>query len=201
MKTTSKDILQQAKLSGIIAKLLRAVSTRSEGVFIEHRNLIPDYVMRLVIKDQKKQPTKSVRYFKCINNRAKGKKRIYASVVDGDKTYYMFYVDPKIVNALSKKSEGINADLVDKIKNKWVVTDGSYQFKCLKQLIYHMLCIESHSGKDNKPPSGSHLYEWAFADTFLENLASGLPIICSDNFYSLSINNFSIERNVFNAVS
>ena len=201
MKTTSNDVLQQAKLSGIIAKLLRAVSTRSEGVFIEHRNLIPDYVMHLFIKDQRNRPTESVRYFKCINNRAKGKKRIYASVVNGDKTYYMFYIDPKTVNTLSKKSEGINDVLVEKIKNKWVVTDGSYQFKCLKQLIYHMLCIESNSGKDNKPPSGSHIHKWALANTFLENLASGLPIICSDNFYSLVINNFSIERNVFDAVS
>ena len=198
MKDTNKDNLQRVKLAGVIARLLRAVSTKKEGVLIEHRNLIPDYTMRLVSKGQKKQPIKTVRYFKCINNKSKGKKRIYASVGDGCTAYYMFYLDPKTVNELAEKSEPVNEVVIDLLKNKWIITDSSYQFKYLKQLLYHTLAIERNANKDNKPPSGSHLYEWTFPDAFA---FSGLPVICSDMYYSIFINSFSIEKDVFNVVS
>ena len=190
-----------AQLSEKFVNLLRSVVSRDLGKLTAVRAFIPDYKMTLSVKDGKlikREP----RYFSCIDRRKHGKRRVFASLRDDGKRYYMFYVSPKTIRKLTRTYDAFDDKVKDALKDKWVVTDDGYTFKCLRQLVYHIVCIERQSKRNNRPPCGSNMTIWQRGSSFMEEWTkSSHSITCNEKLYGIELERFSVEKEIFNGIS
>ena len=190
-----------AQLSEKFVDLLRSVVNRDLGKLTAVRAFIPDYKMTLFIKNGK-IVKRSPRYFTCIDRKKHGKRRIFASLRDDDTRYYMFFVSSKLIRKLTRVYDAFDDKVKDAIRDKWVIVDSSFKFKCLKQLVYHIVCIERTSKRGNRPPCGSNLKICQRGSSFMEEWTrSAHSITCNEKLYGIELERFSVEKEIFNGIS
>jgi len=193
--------LECAHVSEKFVRLLRAVASHDLGKLTAVRPFIPDYKIILSIKEGK-LIRKYPRYFTCIDRKKHGKRRIFASLSDGKRRYYMFYISSKLIRKLTRNYDAFDDQVKEALENKWVMTYDGYNFKCLRQLVYHILCIERISKRLNHPPCGSNMRTWQRGSSFMEEWTkSAHSITCNEKLYGIELERFSVEKEIFNGIS
>ena len=189
-----------AQLSEKFVGLLRSVVAHDLGKLTAVRSFIPDYKITLSIKDGK--VVKEIpRYFTCLNRKKHGKSRIFASLSDSGRRYYMFYVSPKLIRKLTRVYDAFDDKVKDALKDRWVIVDDSIHFKCLKQLVYHIVCIERVAKRENKPPCGTNLNSWQRGSSFMEEWTKSVhSITCNEKLYYIELEKLSVEKEIFNGI-
>lgn len=193
--------LDGAILSEKFINLLRNVISKSRNKLVEARSFIPDFKMKITYFRNRGFDV-FTRYFTCINRKKHGKNRIYASFRDEHRSYFMFYISAKTIKKLCSIYDNYEDEVKNALVNRWVITEDAYKFKCMRQLLYHMIAIEISPKKKNHPQLGSSSMTWMINDKFIDTYIHGTrSIICSGRVHSIELSNFSLDEEVFHGVS
>ena len=195
--------LDGALLSEKFIRILQGVANRSLERLTEARAFIPDFKLRIDVSTSMDRTIKRwTRYFTCIDRRKKGKCRVYGSFNDMGPLLFMFFISPKTIRKLSSKYDSFDEKVKQKLVNRWVITEGTHDFKCLKQLIFHIVAIERVPKKTNRPPCGSNRQTWTRGSSFMDNnMKNEHSIICNEKIYGMELEPFSLEKEIFNGLS
>lgn len=127
--------------------------------------------------------------FVALDNRKKGKKRIYTTrgAVPSPEDLFICYMSRKDVKRLDRRLGRADRALLQRIKridifaDKWVLTKGKpvRDIKMFCELWSRCYAVEAHSSKSNRPPEGTNVDTYAVnADHLLDFSGVTPKIVC-----------------------